>query len=61
MTKEAKKVVNMNGLKEMTASEKVNDLVKKANIAKAEMLKLDQEAVDKIVKEMAMKGLDKHI
>ncbi|WP_170075463.1 bifunctional acetaldehyde-CoA/alcohol dehydrogenase [Paraclostridium dentum] len=61
MTKEAKKVVNMNGLKEMTASEKVNDLVKKANIAKAEMLKLDQEAVDKIVKEMAIKGLDKHI
>ncbi|WP_195336589.1 bifunctional acetaldehyde-CoA/alcohol dehydrogenase [Paraclostridium bifermentans] len=61
MTKEAKKVVNMNGLKEMTASEKVNDLVKKANIAKAEMMKLDQEAVDKIVKEMAMKGLDKHI
>ena len=61
MTKEAKKVANMNGLKEMTASEKVNDLVKKANIAKAEMLKLDQEAVDKIVKEMAMKGLDKHI
>ncbi|WP_148551367.1 bifunctional acetaldehyde-CoA/alcohol dehydrogenase [Paraclostridium bifermentans] len=61
MTKEAKKVVNINGLKEMTASEKVNDLVKKANIAKAEMLKLDQEAVDKIVKEMAIKGLDKHI
>lgn len=30
MTKEAKKVVNMNGLKEMTASEKVNDLVKKS-------------------------------
>ncbi|MGL5650650.1 MAG: bifunctional acetaldehyde-CoA/alcohol dehydrogenase [Paraclostridium sp.] len=61
MTKEAKKVVNMNGSKEITATEKVNDLVKKANIAKAEMLKLDQEAVDKIVKEMAMKGLDKHI
>ena len=61
MTKEAKKVVNMNGSKEITATEKVNDLVKKANIAKVEMLKLDQEAVDKIVKEMAMKGLDKHI
>ncbi|OSB09341.1 bifunctional acetaldehyde-CoA/alcohol dehydrogenase [Paraclostridium bifermentans] len=61
MTKEAKKVVNMNGSKEMTASEKVDDLVKRANIAKAEMLKLDQEAVDNIVKEMAMKGLDKHI
>ncbi len=61
MTKEAKKVVNINGSKEMTASEKVDNLVKKANIAKAEMLKLDQEAIDNIVKEMAMKGLDKHI
>ncbi|KKY00076.1 acetaldehyde dehydrogenase [Paraclostridium benzoelyticum] len=61
MTKEAKKVVNINGSKEMTASEKVDNLVEKANIAKAEMLKLDQEAIDKIVKEMAMKGLDKHI
>lgn len=61
MTREAKKVVNMVTSKEMTASEKVDALVRKANIAKEEMLKLDQEAVDNIVKEMAMRGLDKHI
>ncbi|MGL5641573.1 MAG: bifunctional acetaldehyde-CoA/alcohol dehydrogenase [Paraclostridium sp.] len=61
MTKEAKKVVNMDVKKELTAADKVNILVEKANKAKAEMLKLDQEAVDNIVKEMAKKGLDKHI
>ncbi|QYE97776.1 bifunctional acetaldehyde-CoA/alcohol dehydrogenase [Paraclostridium sordellii] len=61
MSKEAKKVVNMDIKKELTAGEKVNILVEKANKAKNEMLKLDQEAVDKIVKEMAKKGLDKHI
>ena len=61
MSKEAKKVVNMDIKKELTAEEKVNILVEKANKAKNEMLKLDQEAVDEIVKEMAKKGLDKHI
>ena len=61
MSKEAKKVVNMDIKKELTAEEKVNILVEKANKAKNEMLKLDQEAIDKIVKEMAKKGLDKHI
>lgn len=61
MSKEAKKVVNMDIKKELTAEEKVNILVEKANKAKNEMLKLDQEAVDNIVKEMAKKGLDKHI
>ena len=61
MSKEAKKVVNMDIKKELTAEEKVKILVEKANKAKNEMLKLDQEAVDKIVKEMAKKGLDKHI
>lgn len=61
MTKEAEKVVNMDAKKDLTASEKVDVLVKKANKAKEEMLKLDQEVVDKIVKEMAKKGLDKHI
>ncbi|MCH1959107.1 bifunctional acetaldehyde-CoA/alcohol dehydrogenase [Romboutsia hominis] len=39
----------------------INDLVTKGNKAKEEMLKLDQEAVDKIVKAMAKAGLDKHI
>lgn len=61
MTKEAKKVVNMDVKKEVTAVDKVNILVEKANKAKSEMLKLDQKAVDNIVKEMAKKGLDKHI
>jgi acetaldehyde dehydrogenase / alcohol dehydrogenase len=61
MSKEANKVVNMDIKKELTAEEKVNVLVKKANKAKEEMLKLDQEAVDKIVKEMSKCGLDKHI
>lgn len=61
MSKEAKKVVNMGTKKELTAEERVNILVEKANKAKKEMLKLDQKAVDKIVKEMAKYGLDKHI
>ena len=39
----------------------INDLVTKANEAKNEMLKLDQEAIDKIVAAMAKSGLDKHI
>ena len=61
MSKEAKKVVNMGTKKELTAEERVNVLVEKANKAKKEMLKLDQKSVDKIVKEMAKCGLDKHI
>ena len=39
----------------------IDDLVKKATVAKEEMLKLDQEAIDKIVASMAKAGLDKHI
>lgn len=61
MSKEAKKVVNMGTKKELTEEERVNVLVEKANKAKKEMLKLDQKAIDKIVKEMAKCGLDKHI
>ncbi|MDU1539951.1 MAG: bifunctional acetaldehyde-CoA/alcohol dehydrogenase [Paeniclostridium sordellii] len=61
MSKEAKKVVNMGTKKELTAEERVNVLVEKANKAKKEILKLDQKSVDKIVKEMAKCGLDKHI
>ena len=34
----------------------INDLVLKANKAKNEMLKLDQEAIDKIVEAMAKAG-----
>ncbi len=39
----------------------INDLVIKANSAKDAMLKLDQEAINKIVAAMAKAGLDKHI
>ncbi|MGL5348648.1 MAG: bifunctional acetaldehyde-CoA/alcohol dehydrogenase [Peptostreptococcaceae bacterium] len=47
--------------KEFTVENMINDLVAKATVAKEEMLKLDQEAVDKIVGAMAKAGLDKHI
>ena len=53
MSKNQKTEVNVNDM--------INDLVVKANKAKDEMLKLDQEAIDKIVAEMAKAGLDKHI
>lgn len=39
----------------------IDDLVKKANMAMDEMLKLDQEKIDKIVQSMAKAGLEKHI
>ena len=38
---------------EFSVDNMINDLVTKANKAKDEMLKLDQEAVDKIVAAMA--------
>ena len=38
----------------------IDDLVEKAKIASKEYLKLDQEAVDRIVKAMAMAGLEHH-
>ena len=46
---------------EFSVENMINDLVTKANIAKDAMLKLDQEAIDKIVGAMAKAGLDKHI
>ena len=39
----------------------VNDLVEKAKIASEEYMKLDQEQVDRIVKAMAMAGLEHHM
>ena len=51
------KVVN----NEFSVENMIDELVEKAEKAKQEMLSLDQEAIDKIVKEMAMAGLDKHI
>ena len=61
MTKDLKKVKNVKEKQELTVESMINDLVTKGNKAKEEMLKLDQEAVDKIVKAMAKAGLDKHI
>lgn len=46
---------------EFSVDNMIDDLVTKANEAKNEMLKLDQEAIDKIVSAMAKAGLDKHI
>lgn len=45
-----------NKIKEM-----IDELVKRAKIAAEEYLKLDQETVNNIVKEMAMAGLDNHM
>lgn len=39
----------------------INGLVKKAEVALAEYMKLDQEQVDKIVHAMALAGLDNHM
>lgn len=60
MSKESRKlkVVDNN---EFSVENMIDDLVLKAEKAKEEMLSLDQEAIDNIVKEMAMAGLDKHI
>ena len=60
MSKESRKlkVVDNN---EFSVENMIDELVAKAEKAKEEMLSLDQEAIDNIVKEMAMAGLDKHI
>ncbi|GKX30299.1 aldehyde-alcohol dehydrogenase [Vallitalea longa] len=39
----------------------IDELVEKATVALDEYLKLDQETVDNIVKEMSLAGLDKHM
>ena len=59
MSKDENKVKATN--QEFNVENMIDDLVRKANIAKEEMLKLDQEATDKIVEAMAKAGLDKHI
>lgn len=46
---------------QMTAQEQVNQLVEKARIAYQEYMKLNQEQIDRIVQEMALAGLDKHM
>jgi len=39
----------------------IDDLVKRAKVASEEYMKLDQETINNIVKEMAMAGLDNHM
>lgn len=46
---------------EVTITENIDALVKNAKVALTEMKKLNQEQVDKIVKEMALAGLDQHM
>lgn len=60
MTNEVKKS-KVEAKQEFSVENMVNDLVTKSNVAKDAMLKLDQEAIDKIVGAMAKAGLDKHI
>lgn len=61
MNKEVKKAKTTEVKQEFSVENMINDLVMKANVAKDAMLKLDQEAIDKIVGAMAKAGLDKHI
>ena len=53
--------MSKNVKQEFSVDNMINNLVTKANKAKEDMLKLDQEAIDKIVAAMAKAGLDKHI
>lgn len=46
---------------QMTAQEQVDLLVQRAKQAYQEYMKLSQEQIDKIVQEMALAGLDKHM
>ena len=59
MSKELNKLEVLDN--EYNVEKMIDELVIKAQKAKEEMLNLDQEAIDHIVKEMAMAGLDKHI
>ena len=53
---------NINNTEKSLSIEKIiDDLVKKANIAMEEMMKLNQEEIDKIVESMAKAGMDNHI
>ena len=46
---------------ELKVKQMIDDLVEKAKVASKEYLKLDQEAVDKIIKAMSMAGLEHHM
>lgn len=57
-------MVKQNDIKikqEENVNNMINTLVSKANKAREEFLKLDQETIDNIIKEMALAGLDKHM
>ncbi|MGL6105605.1 bifunctional acetaldehyde-CoA/alcohol dehydrogenase [Romboutsia sp.] len=60
-TKNTKQAKAVEVKEEFSVENMINELVAKATAAKEAMLNLDQEAVDKIVAEMAKAGLDKHI
>lgn len=51
----------MNNNIDNSISEMIHDLVERAKVARQEFMKLDQETVNKIVKEMAMAGLENHM
>ena len=46
---------------EQKVKQMIDELMEKARIASEEYLKLDQEAVDNIIKAMSMAGLEHHM
>ena len=59
MSKESRKLKVVDN--EFSVENMIDELVVKAEKAKQAMLSLDQDAIDNIVREMSMAGLDKHI
>lgn len=59
MSKESRKLKVVDN--EFSVENMIDELVVKAEKAKQAMLSLDQDAIDTIVREMSMAGLDKHI
>ena len=59
MSKESRKLKVVDN--EFSVENMIDELVLKAEKAKQAMLSLDQDAIDTIVREMSMAGLDKHI
>ena len=55
------KDINSTKNKGIDVKKVIDDLVKRANVAMEEMMKLNQEEIDKIVEAMAKAGLDKNI
>ena len=59
MSKNTKNIKNTD--EKLNIEAVIDNLIQKANLAMEEMMKLDQESIDKIVHSMAKAGLDKHI